>query len=796
MALLTVLFVLVVIAADAGSLATAGGTNVANAAVGHRPAAKEAVLRVADGPVAERTTITPRPLLLSSSRQLTHSRLGGSLAELHSGVSLVQEGMELNQQKVVSNMQLDNYGLQHRQRLPSGTRVVVQGLASAQDLNGKAGVVKAFDVLAGRYVVQMADGGPPRRIRLEHLQPLDQAAMDDSIVYQSEAPRIQPGTHVRLLGLVRMSALNGRVGVVRHYDYSTGRYVVVVPHETPKRIKVENLQIAEEGILASDDKPLASKAASICQSQLSASEASALDFPPGTKVFLRGLTSPAALKGHWNGMAGVVHCFDAASQRYVVALADGTPKRLRKANLFTADSPESAGSLAGKSAGSICQQKGSAASLGPRDLAPGTRVALQGLTSPAAAKAHLNGMVAIVHCFDDASQRYVVALPGGVPKKIRMDNLRILAPASSAPDSSTAPEETDAQGELSKGSRVRITGLRALAQLNGQFGTLVGFDKKTERYVVQLPDGVLKRIRPANLIASNMGQPVHHHRASNAALADRMDKVVQLSICNAYPQHAPLQAFVHEANGTRYAQVVRDLYYQTCIDVPELPHLPFASMSFVIGRYEVARMPLNAARFAAGSGLELIVYRNDVNSMKAAVHESDVNLQDEGAYYLHLVGAYAGMNPLELHIRRGQLVEQLPLGKTYRLTHEQQISVMLSDGSQRLQLAFQPRRAHTYCILTTGVEEGLRGEPRRPGLVAHEIGAWTSSEEMVDEQPPEPPPTESDEVAGEDGEATPGDAQDKVSYEDGDDTNLSPGDDRSQASSWFLGQLGNVFAMQ
>mmetsp|Transcript_78955 Transcript_78955/g.143902 ORF Transcript_78955/g.143902 Transcript_78955/m.143902 type:complete len:817 (+) Transcript_78955:75-2525(+) len=806
MALLTALLVPLVTAADALSPATAGDSNVANAAVVRtrqhlKPATQALVLRAApvkfaDGASVEENRMSPRPSLLSGNRRLPHLHVDGSSDVLHSGLSLVQEGVALNQQKVVSNMHLDNYGIQHRQRLSSGTRVVVQGLESAQDLNGKDGVVKGFDVLAGRYVVQMADGGPPRRIRLEHLQPLEQAAMDDSVVYQSEAPRIQPGTHVRLVGLVRMSALNGRVGVVRHFDYSTGRYVVVVPHEPPKRIKSENLQIAERGLPTRDVKSPASKASSICQSQLSASEAAALDFPPGTKVLLRGLTSPAALKGHWNGMAGVVHCFDTDSQRYVVALSDGTPKKLRKVNLLTAESTQSAGlasgSVAGKSAASICQQRGSAASLGPGGLPPGTKVALQGLASPAAAKAHLNGMVATVHCFDDASQRYVVALPGGVPKKIRIDNLRVLARASDAPESSTASDETAAQGQLSEGSRVRITGLRALAELNGQFGTVRGFDKKTERYVVELPGGVPKRIRPANLIVSDMAQAIHHQSPD---LADRMEDVVQLSICNAYPQHVPLQVFVHEGNGTRYAQVVRDLYYQSCVDVRELPQFFFASMSFVIGRYEVARMSLNSARFTAGVGLELVVYRNDANSMKAAVHESDVNLQDGGAYYLHLVGAYAGASPLELHIKRGQFVEQLPLGKSYRLTHEQPISVVLSDGSRRLQLAFQPRRAHTYCVLTTGVDEGLHGEPRRPGLVAHEIGAWTSSEEMVDEQPPEPP-AESDESAGKDDAANTADAQDEASSGDGSDDGLQPGTDRSQAPSWLLGQLGNVFSMQ
>jgi len=133
------------------------------------------------------------------------------------------------------------------------------------------------------------------------------------------------------------------------------------------------------------------------------------------------------------------------------------------------------------------------------------------------------------------------------------------------------------------------------------------------------------------------------------------------------------------------------------------------------------------------SGVEVTVFRTDKNSLKATVHEDRIERADPKAYYLHVVNGYAGSKSLELVIERGAYRQSLPMGRTYRLTQEQLIGLTLTDGSHNLQLSFQPRRSRSYCIIATGAEAGVRGVPRNMGLVAHELGAWTTSEEAGQE---------------------------------------------------------------
>ena len=92
---------------------------------------------------------------------------------------------------------------------------------------------------------------------------------------------------------------------------------------------------------------------------------------------------------------------------------------------------------------------------------------------------------------------------------------------------------------------------------------------------------------------------------------------------------------------------------------------------------------------------------------------------------------YAGSRLMQLHVKRGNYVQQIPLSKTFRLNRKQPITLMLTDGFQKQQRGFLPALAKTYSIVTTGVDAGLRGEPRNVGRVAHELGGWTSSEEMA-----------------------------------------------------------------
>mmetsp|Transcript_95615 Transcript_95615/g.270540 ORF Transcript_95615/g.270540 Transcript_95615/m.270540 type:complete len:359 (+) Transcript_95615:3-1079(+) len=212
----------------------------------------------------------------------------------------------------------------------------------------------------------------------------------------------------------------------------------------------------------------------------------------------------------------------------------------------------------------------------------------------------------------------------------------------------------------------------------------------------------------------------------------------QLSVCNAYPGTQRMQVMaISKGGSSRYSQVVHDLDYQSCADVQSLPFRPGA-LSVVIGRLEVARVAVNdSEQLDAHHGLELTVYRADANSLKATVRENHIEASDsdDDAYFLHLVDAYAGARLLELKAKRGSFERKLPLGTTYRLKKEEPIQLTLTDGFQRLQLSFQPHKGHTYALAATGADVGLKGEPRNVGLLAHEVGAWTASEEMPEQDP-------------------------------------------------------------
>jgi hypothetical protein len=209
-----------------------------------------------------------------------------------------------------------------------------------------------------------------------------------------------------------------------------------------------------------------------------------------------------------------------------------------------------------------------------------------------------------------------------------------------------------------------------------------------------------------------------------------------VAICNAYSSHSPLQAFAISQDGSQYTEVAHSLPFQACQDIDEFPE-ETGTISFVVERLQVARAAYNATRLGPGRGLEMVLHRYDVNSLKGKVSELIYKTNDAAAYYLNVVNAYAGSRLLELHVNRGSLEQTLPLDvdKTYRLDREQMMQLMLTDGMQHLRLSFQPRKSRTYTIITTGVDVGVRGEPENVGLVAHELGAWTSAEEMSDDAP-------------------------------------------------------------
>eukprot|EP00933_Yihiella_yeosuensis_P025322 TRINITY_DN19670_c0_g1_i1.p1 TRINITY_DN19670_c0_g1~~TRINITY_DN19670_c0_g1_i1.p1 ORF type:complete len:733 (+),score=151.90 TRINITY_DN19670_c0_g1_i1:196-2199(+) len=79
-----------------------------------------------------------------------------------------------------------------------------------------------------------------------------------------------------------------------------------------------------------------------------------------------------------------------------------------------------------------------------------------------------------------------------------------MAPTPAAPVSFTpgnvSPEPASASKQMKPGGRVRLTGLKAAAALNGSTGILEKFDSSSERWEVKLEAGDIKAIRPDNLI--------------------------------------------------------------------------------------------------------------------------------------------------------------------------------------------------------------------------------------------------------------------------------------------------------
>ena len=75
--------------------------------------------------------------------------------------------------------------------------------------------------------------------------------------------------------------------------------------------------------------------------------------------------------------------------------------------------------------------------------------------------------------------------------------------ASEAAESEAASGST---GKLAEQTRVRLVGLEAFVDLNGQLGTLLSFDSSRGRWQVRLDSGQVKNVRVNNLV--NIAQTV------------------------------------------------------------------------------------------------------------------------------------------------------------------------------------------------------------------------------------------------------------------------------------------------
>jgi len=215
----------------------------------------------------------------------------------------------------------------------------------------------------------------------------------------------------------------------------------------------------------------------------------------------------------------------------------------------------------------------------------------------------------------------------------------------------------------------------------------------------------------------------------------------RVAVCNAYPYHSPLQAFLLSADGDNYMELFKGLPFQGCTDVDLPEGSNNATIEFTIEKLQVGRQSLSgvAALKNPATAMVLVVYRKDPNTLKAAVLANTVTPRND-LYTLLVFNAYRGADLFELRANRNGIVQELKLNKAYKLNKEQHLALTLTNGFHDLNVAFQPKKHRIYAAVCTGVAEGLKGEPRNLGLVVHELGDWTTSEEMGDDAKAPPPP--------------------------------------------------------
>lgn len=247
--------------------------------------------------------------------------------------------------------------------------------------------------------------------------------------------------------------------------------------------------------------------------------------------------------------------------------------------------------------------------------------------------------------------------------------------------------------------------------MNGKVVTVTGFDKSADRYIVKMPGGSLRKVKAGNLNATNKAP---------APL---------LSVCNAYGRHHKLSVALVSESGKR-SDIIHALDYQQCSDLEELPSQK-GTLSFKMGSEEVASTPLDGSELHRGK--EITVYRTGPGLKEVALHQNYVELDDQDAYYLHLVNAYSGSRTTKLTVQRGGVAKVLPLNKSYRLEKLEDMTLYLEDGLRRLKLTFRPQKARTYMVLLTGSAASADDDLDSAGLVLHEAGSWTSAETVGDE---------------------------------------------------------------
>ena len=160
--------------------------------------------------------------------------------------------------------------------IPNGTIVSLRGLVSKRERNGDRGEILAYDPQTGRYTVLVEDSDEQLRVKpsnlLQHVHVVLQGiesqpnlngrkgtviAWDDRkerysiyIMDLSKVVSLKPsnvvlekGTVGHIIGLVAKPELNGKMGTISSWNRESGRYDVQLSANQVLRLKLENVVV-------------------------------------------------------------------------------------------------------------------------------------------------------------------------------------------------------------------------------------------------------------------------------------------------------------------------------------------------------------------------------------------------------------------------------------------------------------------------------------------------------------------------------------------------------------------------
>ena len=158
--------------------------------------------------------------------------------------------------------------------IPNGTIVSLKGLVSKPERNGDRGEIIGYDPQSGRYTIMLEDGDEQLRVKpsnlLQHVHVVLQGIesqpdlngrkgtviswnghkerysiyiMDLSKVVSLKPANVvlENGTVGHIIGLLSKPELNGRLGTIKSWNRESGRYDVQLSADQVLRLKLENV---------------------------------------------------------------------------------------------------------------------------------------------------------------------------------------------------------------------------------------------------------------------------------------------------------------------------------------------------------------------------------------------------------------------------------------------------------------------------------------------------------------------------------------------------------------------------